>query len=64
MHDEPRKYSKKKIASFADAARFHGHTCPGLMPGYRAAKAALRELATERNVDESSSPSWRTTRRD
>ncbi|OPY28940.1 MAG: FmdE, Molybdenum formylmethanofuran dehydrogenase operon [Methanocella sp. PtaU1.Bin125] len=52
MHDEPRMHRKKKIASFADAVRFHGHTCPGLMLGYRAAEAAVRELATERDVDE------------
>ncbi|MDN5326909.1 MAG: formylmethanofuran dehydrogenase subunit, partial [Moorella sp. (in: firmicutes)] len=34
------------------AAAFHGHTCPGLAIGYRAAKIALRELAAGRASDE------------
>ena len=35
-----------------DAKRFHGHFCPGLMIGYRAAQIALRELHVERAEDE------------
>ena len=34
------------------AAAFHGHTCPGLAIGYRAAKIALRELTSDRANDE------------
>ncbi|AOQ24196.1 hypothetical protein MTAT_08380 [Moorella thermoacetica] len=34
------------------AVAFHGHTCPGLAIGYRAAKIALRELAAGRASDE------------
>lgn len=32
--------------------RFHGHLCPGLALGYRVAKAALRELKSDRPQDE------------
>jgi formylmethanofuran dehydrogenase subunit E len=35
-----------------DAIQFHGHLCPGLALGYRAAKAALRELKADRPQDE------------
>ena len=35
-----------------DVIQFHGHLCPGLALGYRVAKAALRELKTERPGDE------------
>ena len=31
---------------------FHGHYCPGLLIGYRAALIALRELGVERAADE------------
>jgi len=31
---------------------FHGHFCPGLLIGYRAAVIALRELGVKRAVDE------------
>ncbi len=41
-----------KIASFEDAAKFHGHVCPGLTIGYIAAKAAIEKLDAERDVDE------------
>jgi formylmethanofuran dehydrogenase subunit E len=34
------------------AVEFHGHSCPGLAVGYRAAKIALRELAEQRAEDE------------
>ncbi|WP_406676660.1 FmdE family protein [Neomoorella carbonis] len=34
------------------AVAFHGHSCPGLVIGYRAAKIALRELAAGRAEDE------------
>ncbi|HML27152.1 MAG TPA: FmdE family protein, partial [Methanomethylovorans sp.] len=42
----------RKIASFDDASRFHGHVCPGLTIGYIAAKAAIEKLEAERDVDE------------
>jgi len=38
--------------SFEEAARFHGHTCPGLAFGFRVARAALRELGLTRAEDE------------
>ena len=31
---------------------FHGHLCPGIVIGYRAAKAALSNLSSDRAVDE------------
>ncbi|MEW6274415.1 MAG: FmdE family protein [Bacillota bacterium] len=34
------------------AVEFHGHSCPGLATGYRAAQIALRELAKTRAADE------------
>jgi formylmethanofuran dehydrogenase subunit E len=36
----------------AQAIAFHGHYCPGLTIGYRAALIALRELGVERAQDE------------
>lgn len=42
----------RQIASFDDAARFHGHVCPGLTIGYIAAKAGIEKLEAERDVDE------------
>lgn len=35
-----------------EAARFHGHLCPGLLIGYRAARAAARALGLGRSQDE------------
>lgn len=35
-----------------EAIRFHGHVCPGLVMGYRAAKAAQAALQVERPEDE------------
>jgi formylmethanofuran dehydrogenase subunit E len=40
------------IATFRDVVAFHGHSCPGLAIGYRAAAAGLRELCVERPADE------------
>jgi len=39
-------------ADLRDTVQFHGHLCPGLALGYRVAKAALRELQTDRPHDE------------
>jgi len=38
--------------SFEDCIRFHGHTCPGLASGYRAATAAMEALGVTRPEDE------------
>lgn len=37
---------------FKHAAAFHGHECPGLYIGYRAAKLAIKELGIKRAEDE------------
>lgn len=37
---------------FSEAAAFHGHTCPGLAMGYRAAETALERLRSGRAEDE------------
>jgi len=37
---------------FQSCVRFHGHICPGLSLGYRAAKAAMTRLAENRAEDE------------
>ncbi|KDE56006.1 FmdE family protein [Methanoculleus sp. MH98A] len=37
---------------FAEAAVFHGHVCPGLATGYRAAGVALARLRSGRSEDE------------
>lgn len=44
--------TSRTIASFEDAAKFHGHVCPGLTIGYIAAKAGIEKLETERDIDE------------
>ncbi|MGC8781549.1 MAG: FmdE family protein, partial [Anaerolineae bacterium] len=40
------------MKTLEEAIRFHGHFCPGLLIGYRAAQIALRELGVERVADE------------
>jgi formylmethanofuran dehydrogenase subunit E len=42
----------RAIASFEEVVTFHGHACPGLALGYRAAAAAMRELKAGRPEDE------------
>lgn len=42
----------REYASFEETARFHGHTCPGLAMGYRAAITAMEALGVERPKDE------------
>jgi formylmethanofuran dehydrogenase subunit E len=37
---------------FEEIVRFHGHLCPGLVIGYRAAKIAAAALRAERSEDE------------
>jgi formylmethanofuran dehydrogenase subunit E len=40
------------MKTIEEATRFHGHFCPGLLIGFRAAQIALRELGVERAEDE------------
>jgi len=42
----------RSFHSYEDAVAFHGHSCPGLALGYRAAKHALTALHAERSGDE------------
>jgi formylmethanofuran dehydrogenase subunit E len=42
----------KPIKSYSDAVAFHGHSCPGLALGYRAAEYALQHLIADRSEDE------------
>ncbi|MBO8128680.1 MAG: TraR/DksA C4-type zinc finger protein [Peptococcaceae bacterium] len=41
-----------QVTDWEKALDFHGHACPGLAVGYRAALAALRELGANRSPDE------------
>ena len=45
-------HSPASIPSFSDAVQFHGHTCPGLALGYRAALIALEDLRSDPSHDE------------
>ena len=47
---------------FKRCVDFHGHICPGLSIGYKAAKVALEKLNEERSETKRSWPSWRRTR--
>jgi formylmethanofuran dehydrogenase subunit E len=42
----------QSIKSYTEAVAFHGHTCPGLALGYRAAEYALEHLRAGRSEDE------------
>jgi len=42
----------QSIKSYEAAVAFHGHNCPGLALGYRAAEYALQHLRTGRSDDE------------
>ena len=42
----------KEKSDWEKCAEFHGHVCPGLAVGYRAAKIGLQELAGKRAMDE------------
>jgi formylmethanofuran dehydrogenase subunit E len=41
-----------QATDLVEVIRFHGHMCPGLAIGYRAAKIALEKLGTTRAEDE------------
>jgi formylmethanofuran dehydrogenase subunit E len=43
---------EKYPSDLQETVRFHGHLCPGLIIGYRAAKAALEKLGVTRSEDE------------
>ena len=42
----------RSIKSYKEAVAFHGHACPGLALGYRAAEYALQYLRSGRSEDE------------
>lgn len=46
------KAVKVSVKPFSEAVKFHGHVCPGLILGYRAATRAMKELASMRSSDE------------
>ena len=46
------KLVKVSVKPFAEAVKFHGHVCPGLILGYRAAARAMKELASMRSLNE------------
>ena len=43
---------KKLPADLGECVAFHGHLCPGLVIGYRAAKLGMRQLNAQRAGDE------------
>lgn len=46
------RHGALKTVTFEDCIRFHGHSCPGLASGYRAATAAMDALGVSRPEDE------------
>lgn len=46
------KKASYKIKPFEKAVEFHGHVCPGLAIGYRAAELGIEALACGRDTDE------------
>jgi formylmethanofuran dehydrogenase subunit E len=44
--------NKFEIKPFSEVVKFHGHTCPGLVLGYRAAMISMNEFSCERDIDE------------
>ncbi len=50
--DQNAREATPDIKSFAEVVRFHGHICPGVTLGYRAAEIAMQRLCSERSVDE------------
>lgn len=44
--------SSGKYPAFEECVKFHGHSCPGLATGYRAALAAMQALSVARPYDE------------
>lgn len=59
MHDHSHEHNHEHnhhhappAVTFDDCIRFHGHSCPGLASGYRAATAAMEALGVTRPEDE------------
>ena len=50
-HDHGHHHVPRAV-TFDDCIRFHGHSCPGLASGYRAATAAMDALGVARPDDE------------
>ncbi len=42
----------RNLADWDEVTKFHGHSCIGLGMGYRVAEAALKELQSDRDIDE------------
>ncbi len=40
------------MEEWEEVVKFHGHSCMGLATGYRVAEAALKELGSDRDIDE------------
>jgi len=53
-HDHPHQHNGPVLpmVTFDDCIRFHGHSCPGIASGYRAAVAAMEALGVTRPEDE------------
>ncbi len=51
-HDHHHFDSTGKYPAFEECVTFHGHSCPGLATGYRAALAAMQALSVARPYDE------------
>jgi formylmethanofuran dehydrogenase subunit E len=52
-HDhEDHHHHAPQAVTFEDCLRFHGHSCPGIASGYRAAVAAMEALGVTRPEDE------------
>jgi formylmethanofuran dehydrogenase subunit E len=52
MNVKERVRDMEHDTDFAGMVRFHGHLCPGLAIGYRAAKVAMQTLGAQRAEDE------------
>jgi len=50
-HDHHHHHAPPAV-TFEDCIRFHGHSCPGIASGYRAAVAAMEALGVTRPEDE------------
>ena len=51
-NDLTKTEQQPEYASFEEAAKFHGHVCPGLSSGYQVAIAAMTALGVARPKDE------------
>ncbi len=51
-HGHDHDHHLPRAITFEDCIRFHGHSCPGIASGYRAAVAAMEALGVERPDDE------------